>query len=182
MPLRLGTEMFRCSTTPVALLAAGRAIFTDSSMRCLSTSSRLTRTTSGDDKAQTLTLSDGRSLGFATYGSPAGVPIFFFHGLPSSRLEAAEWHEPASKFGACIIGVDRPGMGLSTFQFNRKVLDWPGDVSQLAQHLGFSRYRVLGSSGGARTRLHAQRSCQKRNCLAWVSLQGWVHGTWQESF
>jgi hypothetical protein len=31
-------------------------------------------------------LRDGRSLGYAEYSDPAGKPVFFFQGTPSSRL------------------------------------------------------------------------------------------------
>ena len=44
--------------------------------------------------------------------------------------------------------MDRPGIGLSTFQPNRKLLNWPADIAQLARHLKLSHYRVLGASGG----------------------------------
>ena len=35
-----------------------------------------------------ITLPDGRQLGYAEYGNPEGKPIFYFHGFPGSRLEA----------------------------------------------------------------------------------------------
>ena len=35
-----------------------------------------------------ITLTDGRALGFAEYGDPKGWPVMYFHGWPSSRLEA----------------------------------------------------------------------------------------------
>ena len=98
--------------------------------------------------SQTVQLSDGRTLGFAEYGSPTGLAIFFFHGLPGSRLDGAHFDALARKYGARIIGVDRPGIGLSTYQPKRKILDWPRDVSELARHLSISQYRILGASGG----------------------------------
>ena len=98
--------------------------------------------------SQTFQLSDGRTLGFAEYGSPTGPTIFYFHGLPGSRLNGAECDAVAKKHGMRIVGVDRPGMGLSTFQPGRKMLDWPRDISQLAKHLGTLQYRVMGESGG----------------------------------
>lgn len=93
----------------------------------------------------TLTLRDGRTLGYAQYGDPSGQPVFFFHGSAGSRLE-----HPAdvSALGARLICADRPGHGLSDFQPERKLLDWPDDVSQLANHLGINRFYVLGWSAG----------------------------------
>ncbi|EON65780.1 hypothetical protein W97_05019 [Coniosporium apollinis CBS 100218] len=108
-------------------------------IRTLSTASR---------ESQTLSLPDGRTLGFAEYGSSTGTPVFFFHGLPGSRLEGGDWDSAAQKLNARIIAPDRPGMGLSSFQPRRRLLDWPADVHQLAHHLGLKRYHVMGGSGG----------------------------------
>lgn len=34
-----------------------------------------------------LSLSNGRSIGYAEYGDLQGRPVLYFHGLPSSRFE-----------------------------------------------------------------------------------------------
>lgn len=96
---------------------------------------------------QTLTLSDGRTLGFAEYGSPHGKPLLYFHGLPACRYEI-DFHELGLRHGARIFALDRPGMGLSAFQPNRQLLDWPADVKDFTGKLGLVEYRVLGGSGG----------------------------------
>ena len=87
---------------------------------------------------QTITLLDGRVLGYAESGDLDGVPLFLFHGLNSSRLEVNIVHEKMKKRGIRLIGIDRPGMGLSTFQENRTVLDFVEDVIALADalHIG----------------------------------------------
>lgn len=72
----------------------------------------------------------------------------FFHGFPSSRLEAKPVDNIASHLNFRIISPDRPGFGLSTFQQNRSFMDWPADVQALARHLGISRFALLGGSGG----------------------------------
>ncbi len=97
---------------------------------------------------QTFVLRDGRKLGYAEFGVPSGQPIFHFHGWPGSRYEAWSAHEQAAQLGVRMIGVDRPGAGLSDFQARRKLLDWPEDVLQLADALGFDRFAVEGASGG----------------------------------
>ncbi|KAI3330813.1 Alpha/Beta hydrolase protein [Ustulina deusta] len=120
------------------------------------------RTSSSDSKAcsrsnspavqrdsQTLRLPDGRVLGFAEYGSPTGKPLFFFHGFPSSRLEANGILEIVHREDLRIIAPERPGFGLSTFNPRHRVTDWPGDVRALAAHLGIDRFAILGGSGGA---------------------------------
>lgn len=98
---------------------------------------------------QTLRLRDGRTLGYAEYGLPAGKPIFYFHGYVSARLEAGFWASAAQEAGVRLIAPDRPGFGLSTFQPRRRFLDWPADVVELANHLSLKRFAVVGISGGA---------------------------------
>ncbi|KAH9211781.1 Alpha/Beta hydrolase protein [Leptodontidium sp. 2 PMI_412] len=97
------------------------------------------------------TLSDGRTLGYALYGStsPTAYSVFYFHGTPSSRLEAAILSVPAASLNIRIIGVDRPGMGLSTFQAHRKILDWPRDITELANHLNLPTFSILAYSSGS---------------------------------
>lgn len=98
-----------------------------------------------DEINQTLTLKDGRKLGFAQYGDPSGKPVFYFHGGAGSRLE-----QPANicAVGVRLIAPDRPGHGLSDFQQGRELLDWPNDIAQLANHLGIDKFHVLGWSAG----------------------------------
>ncbi|KAI9673618.1 MAG: hypothetical protein M1817_002255 [Caeruleum heppii] len=126
------------------------------------------------------TLPDGRSLGYAEYGSLRGTPVIFFHGLPSSRFEGAEWDDLGKKYAARIIAVDRPGMGLSTFQPQRKILDWPSDVQQLAQQLQLGPYRVMGSSGGGPYALACAKMLPRESLRGVTVLAGmgpWKLGT-----
>jgi pimeloyl-ACP methyl ester carboxylesterase len=96
---------------------------------------------------QTLILPDGRSVGFSDYGSPSAVPVIWCHGGPGSRLQgAAAGAQPALR----VIGIDRPGYGLSTPQPDRNIGDWPADALAVADHLGIERFLVVGiSTGGA---------------------------------
>lgn len=102
-----------------------------------------------DDKTnQTLTLKDGRVLGFAEYGEAnSRDTIFFFNGSGGSRRE-----HPAisilSDLGLRFIATDRPGHGLSSPQPGRKLLDWPTDIAQLADHVNAEKFYVLGWSAG----------------------------------
>ncbi len=96
-----------------------------------------------------ITLKDGRQLGFAEYGSPDGKPIFFFHGLPGCRLDASHFHEVALSNHYRLIGIDRPGMGLSTIDQKRSILSWADDVEEFANHLALQKFAIIGHSGGA---------------------------------
>ena len=93
-------------------------------------------------------LADGRDLGWLELGDPAGMPVFAFHGTPGSRLQLAIDDAPIRATGLRLICPDRPGYGLSTFQPGRRLVDWPGDVVSLADHLGIERFAVMGISGG----------------------------------
>jgi pimeloyl-ACP methyl ester carboxylesterase len=96
----------------------------------------------------TITLRDGRILGYAESGDPAGTPVFVCHGTPGSRLDRHPDESIARGLGARLIVADRPGYGLSTFQRGRRLLDWPDDLGQLADALGIGRFAVVGISGG----------------------------------
>jgi len=96
----------------------------------------------------TLKLKDGRILSYAEYGDPKGKPLFFFHGWPSSRLHGLRINKAAKKFHIRVIATDRPGMGPSDFQENRTLLDFPDDIEELANNLGFKKFSIMGVSGG----------------------------------
>ncbi len=102
-----------------------------------------------DSENQILKLNDGRALGFAQYGPADGRPIFYFTGGNSSRLEGRWFAQAVTEANVNLIVPDRPGFGLSDFQPNRKFLDWPADVAQLADTLQIERFGIFGLSGGA---------------------------------
>src|SRR5215471_4610530 len=91
-----------------------------------------------------ISLRDGRTLGYAEYGDPNGKPVFFFHGLPGSRLQRHPDESIATGLGARLITIDRPGYGLSDFQQARTLLDWPDDVTQLANSLRIDQFAAIG--------------------------------------
>lgn len=67
-------------------------------------------------------LKNNRTLAYAEYGSPSGTPIFFYHGIPGSRIFRPP-DKITKKMGVRLITVDRPGYGLSTFQPGCAILD-----------------------------------------------------------
>lgn len=96
-------------------------------------------------------LPGGGSLGYAGFGDPDGVPCFAFHGQSSSRLMPGWMFPPEllTAAGVRMIGVDRPGYGLSKAPRAAEFLDWPPAVSALADHLGVGRFAVLAHSLGS---------------------------------
>ena len=97
---------------------------------------------------KTINLRDGRTLAYIDCGDPDGFPVFHFHGHPGSRLEALIAEKAARDNGVRLIGLDRPGMGYSDDKADRRLLDWPNDVVELADTLGLDRFSVSGASGG----------------------------------
>ncbi|KAK6537206.1 hypothetical protein TWF694_011403 [Orbilia ellipsospora] len=129
-------------------------VFTKSNLRlakpyrAMSSSSSPSSSSYRDSESQTFTLPDGRTLGYAEYGPSNGYPLFYFHGFPSSRIEAFPLDKVAHHRRIRVIALDRPGFGLSTFQPHRQFLDWPKDVAAFAQAKGVEKFSVLGASGG----------------------------------
>lgn len=99
-------------------------------------------------ESQIMTLEDGRTLGYAEYGARAGRPLLYFHGFPTSRIEASSLARLASRRNIRLLAIDRPGFGLSTHDPRRRIMDWPADVRAFAGHLGLPRFTVIGVSGG----------------------------------
>ncbi|EED14994.1 conserved hypothetical protein [Talaromyces stipitatus ATCC 10500] len=106
------------------------------------------RIAKSSSSSQTFQLPDGRVLGFAEYGMPNGKPLLFFHGYPSSRLEAEPADDIARRCGIRLLSLDRPGFGLSTAQPGRRIVDWPNDVHAFAKGMGLDRFVIMGGSGG----------------------------------
>lgn len=92
-------------------------------------------------------LHDGRGLAYAEWGDPRGRPVLFFHGMLGSRLQRHPDESIARRLGVRPITIDRPGCGPSDFRRGRRLLDWPGDVAQLADALGLGRFALVGWSG-----------------------------------
>lgn len=89
-----------------------------------------------------------RRLAYSEWGDPRGVPVIHFHGMPGSRLELHAPDATYRRLGVRFITVDRPGYGASDRQPRRALLDWPADVSALADALGLDRFGVTALSGG----------------------------------
>jgi len=123
-----------------------------------------------DSKNRQLRLKDGRHLGYAEQGDPQGTPVLLFHGLPGSRLFRHPDDAVARELGARVISVDRPGYGLSDFKLGRKPLDWPSDVTELADGLGLERFAICGvSAGGAYAAACAAKLAHRVTRLGLVS-------------
>lgn len=96
----------------------------------------------------TLTLSDGRVLGYSEFGDPAGYPILNNHGGLVCRLDVEPVHEQARDLGVRIISPDRPGVATSDRKPDRDTLDWADDVRELLDALDIHDFANMGWSMG----------------------------------
>lgn len=141
------------STSPLSRWITSRAFTTSPHRRADGSSSTPHGADSSvseqDRENQTFILPDGRTLGFAEYGPATGRPLLFFHGFPSSRIEAEPLAKMAHASNIRVIALERPGFGLSSPQPGRRIVDWPADVAAFAEgQTGLKRYAVMGLSGG----------------------------------
>ncbi len=124
-------------------------------------------------------LPDGRRLGYAEYGLEGGEPIFYFHGLPASRLEAAVMDPVACRRGVHVVSVDRPGFGLSDRAPLRSLSSFAEDIAALASQLGIERFGVLGvSAGGPYALACAHRIPARLTAVGIVGSLGPVYEDW----
>ncbi len=96
-------------------------------------------------------LPDGTTVGYTEAGDPAGPPVAYLHGSPSSRLEVGlpGFCEAAEDLGFRVLAPDRPGIGLSTAS-RYSVADYPRHVRDFADAVGLGRFAVIGVSGGGK--------------------------------
>jgi pimeloyl-ACP methyl ester carboxylesterase len=97
---------------------------------------------------QRIRLADGRVVGFADYGLPAATAVLWCHGGPGSRIEPAHLAAEATRAGLRIIGIDRPGYGLSTPEPGRTITGWVPEALAVADHLGIGQFATAGTSTG----------------------------------
>jgi pimeloyl-ACP methyl ester carboxylesterase len=98
---------------------------------------------------QFATLGDGRRLAFDDVGRPDGFPVVYLHGCPNARLSRHPDDELATRAGARLIAVDRPGYGESDAPADASLLGQANDLAGLLAALGIERCGVLAWSAGA---------------------------------
>ncbi len=99
--------------------------------------------------AETLTLADGRTLGYDDVGDPDGTPVLYVHGSPDSRRARHPDDALAGGIGIRLVALDRPGAGLSTAHPTGTVGSFADDAVALADHLGVAAWRPLAWSAGS---------------------------------
>lgn len=94
---------------------------------------------------------DGRFLGVSEWGPPhAEQNVIWFHGTPGARRQIPESaRRYADEHGVRLLGIDRPGCGLSTAHLYHRLAEYSYDLGPALNRLGIEKFSVVGLSGGA---------------------------------
>jgi pimeloyl-ACP methyl ester carboxylesterase len=92
-------------------------------------------------------LANGRSLGWAEWGDERGRPVLLFSGAGMSA-SLGFGVEVLDRLELRLIGVDRPGLGLSDPAPGRTLLDWAEDVAALIHTRTLGPTPAVGFSQG----------------------------------
>jgi len=93
-------------------------------------------------------LPDGRTVEIGSFGDEDGIPMFAFHGSPTSNAYWAIVDEPARIRGVRVLAPNRPGIGGSDPHPLPLVASYADDVADLADRLDMGRFAIMGHSGG----------------------------------
>jgi pimeloyl-ACP methyl ester carboxylesterase len=101
------------------------------------------------DRDGVIEIGEGRALGFAEWGESDGRAVLWFHGSPGAcRQVPPDAPDVAREHGVRLIGVERPGTGLSTTHRYERIADWALDIEQFLDVIAVDRCGVVGLSGG----------------------------------
>jgi pimeloyl-ACP methyl ester carboxylesterase len=104
----------------------------------------------------TLTVADGRTVGYAIFGDPAGQPVVNCHGGLVSGHDVSPAHELARVLELCVISPDRPGINRTDRLSGHGLLQWVrADLEPLLDHLEVGQLGVMGWSEGGQYALAA---------------------------
>ncbi len=97
----------------------------------------------------TIRVGGGRQMGIAEFGEHGGRTLVWLHGTPGARRQVPQAARLlAAERGLRIIGIDRPGVGLSTAHLYDQIVDFTTDLEIVVDRLGIEDFSVVGLSGG----------------------------------
>lgn len=126
-----------------------------------------------EQPTEMFTLSNGHRMSYSICGPQNSPVVFFLHGYPSSRIEGLLLSKMSTQVGVRMVSPDRPGIGFSTFDPHRRILDYPDHISQLASRLQLRSYSILGCSAGAPYAIACAKLLPKRQLNRVGILAGW---------
>ena len=122
---------------------------------------------------------DGRQVGVAEFGASHGLPVIWCHGGPGCRREPENLADTFSEAGLRVVGIDRPGYGVSTPWPGRSIADWASDALEVADQLGVDTFATVGiSTGGAHALAVAAKSPRVMGVVACCAVTDmrWAEG------
>lgn len=128
-----------------------------------------------------ITLDAKRVLAYSEIGEPGWPCLFFFHGAPSSRLRLSYLEQVFRETQIRVVSVDRPSYGASSSQPGRSMLDWPADVTAVADALGIDTFMVAGHSSGGPYAVACTAALNER-VTACITLGGVTDMGWPEAW
>lgn len=87
------------------------------------------------------------NIQYQVWGDTKNRPLLFFHGFPGSLVQGSALAPFLDKHELCVISCDRPGYGGTVG--GGSYFDFLDGVKGLLEHLGVSKFMVIGVSGGA---------------------------------
>lgn len=79
-------------------------------------------------------------MGYSLCGPVEAPALFYFHDQGTSHLQGLAFAESAKRIGVRVICPSRPGIGLSTVEPGRSLVDYPQQIVDLARRLGLNTY------------------------------------------
>ncbi len=125
---------------------------------------------------------NGRKYGVHAIGPSDGKTVFHNHGGPSSRLEVELFRSTAEDLGLRIIGIDRPGIGLSDAVEARSFSGFAKDVTALADIIEIEKFAVSGWSEGGPWALGCAHYIDKNRLVMTASVAGGSYGAFGDNW
>ena len=94
-------------------------------------------------------LADWRQMSYVECGASAGVPLFFFHDAPGSRMQRHPDRSIAQRLGMRVIHLERPGYGMTSAKSKNSLRDWVADVADFADHAEIENFSIAATGAGA---------------------------------
>lgn len=124
-------------------------------------------------------LADGTTVGYYTYGDPAGKPVFALHGVPTCGAGFSWADVSAREREIRLIAPDRPGIGVSSRHLHKwTVADYGRSLGAFADALAIEEFGVWGYSGGGPYALAAAAQLAPRLTHVAVSAAMGQLGVW----
>ena len=123
----------------------------------------------GQEVNKILKLNDGRNLEWLDNGVASDEALVFHHGTTIAFDVWNEWLETAAQNGVRAVAINRPGVGASTRNPGRRMLDDVADAREVIVSAGIRKFVSIGWSGGGG---RALGSTQIADCAAVHTIAG----------